>query len=31
MNPLIWIPGLVLLGLAILGLMFAFVCACDRV
>jgi hypothetical protein len=31
MNLLIWIPLLVLLGLATLGLMFAFVAACDKV
>lgn len=28
---LFWIPALVLLGLATLGLMFAFVIACDKV
>lgn len=27
----IWIPAMVLLGLATLGLMFAFVAACDKV
>jgi hypothetical protein len=27
----IWIPALILLGLATLGLMFAFVIACDKV
>lgn len=31
MNLVIWIPGLILLGLATLGLMFAFVIACDKV
>jgi hypothetical protein len=31
MNLAIWLPGLLLLGLAILGLMLAFVAACDRV
>lgn len=31
MNLFIWLPGLLLLGLAILGLMFAFVFACDKV
>ena len=31
MNLTIWIPGLILLGVATLGLMFAFVVACDRV
>jgi hypothetical protein len=31
MNLLIWIPALALLGLATLGLMFAFVVACDKV
>jgi hypothetical protein len=27
----IWIPALILLGLVTLGLMFAFVLACDKV
>jgi len=27
----LWIPALVFLGLATLGLMFAFVAACDKV
>jgi hypothetical protein len=27
----IWIPAMVLLGLATLGLLFAFVFACDKV
>jgi hypothetical protein len=31
MDLTLWIPALVLLGLAALGLMFAFVAACDRV
>src|SRR5262249_19227437 len=31
MNLMIWIPALFLLGLATLGLMFAFVAACERV
>lgn len=31
MNLLIWIPGLLILGLAILGLMFAFVSGCEKV
>lgn len=31
MDLTLWIPALVLLGLATLGLMFAFVIACDRV
>ena len=31
MNPEVWLPGLLLLGLAGMGLMFAFVAACDRV
>jgi hypothetical protein len=31
MNLTIWIPALVLLGLVTLGLMFAFVAACDKV
>lgn len=31
MNLTLWIPALVLLGLLTLGLMFAFVAACDRV
>jgi hypothetical protein len=26
-----WLPGLFLLGLATLGILFAFVYACDRV
>ena len=31
MNLVIWLPAVFLLGLATLGLMFAFVAACDRV
>jgi len=31
MNLTLWIPGLFLLGLAAMGLMFAFVAGCDRV
>jgi hypothetical protein len=31
MDLTIWIPALVLLGLGTLGLMFAFVVACDKV
>jgi hypothetical protein len=30
-NLAIWLPGLLLLGVAVLGLMFAFVAACDRI
>jgi hypothetical protein len=31
MNLILWLPLLFLLGLAGLGLMFAFVAACERV
>jgi hypothetical protein len=31
MDQSIWLPGLFLLGLACLGLMVAFVFACERV
>jgi hypothetical protein len=31
MNLMIWIPALMLLGLATLGLLFAFVTASDKV
>ena len=31
MNLVIWIPALILLGLLALGLMYAFVIACDKV
>jgi hypothetical protein len=31
MNLIVWIPALFLLGLAVMGLMFAFVTACERV
>ena len=27
----VWLPAMFLLGLAALGLMFAFIAACDRV
>jgi len=27
----IWLPAMLLLGLAVMGLMFAFVVACDKV
>ncbi len=27
----LWLPGMFLLGLAAMGLMFAFVAACDKV
>jgi hypothetical protein len=30
-NLAVWLPGLFLLGLATMGLLFAFVAACDRV
>jgi hypothetical protein len=30
-NLAIWLPALVGLGLAVMGLMFAFVFACDKV
>jgi hypothetical protein len=30
-EPTVWLPAMVLLGLAALGLMFAFVAACDKV
>jgi hypothetical protein len=30
-NLVIWLPGLFLLGIATLGVLFAFVVACDRV
>jgi hypothetical protein len=30
-DPYVWIPALVLLGLATLGLLFAFVVACEKV
>jgi len=31
MNLVIWLPALFLLGLVTLGLLFAFVAACERV
>jgi hypothetical protein len=31
MNLVIWIPAMILLGLAALALMFAFVFGCERV
>jgi hypothetical protein len=31
MELVIWLPALAILGLAVLGLMFAFVQACDKV
>jgi hypothetical protein len=31
MNLAVWLPALFLLGLATLGLLFAFIKACDRV
>jgi hypothetical protein len=31
MSLVVWIPGLVLLGLLTLGLMFAFVAVCNKV
>ena len=31
MNLYVWLPALLLLGLATIGLMFAFVYACDKV
>ncbi len=31
MNLTLWIPALFILGLVALGLMFAFVVACDKV
>ena len=31
MNLVIWIPGLIVLGLVTLGLMSAFVSACDKI
>jgi hypothetical protein len=31
MDLTIWLPSLFILGLACLGLMFAFVVACDKV
>lgn len=31
MNLVIWLPGLLLLGLAVLAALFAFVWVCERV
>jgi hypothetical protein len=31
MNLAIWLPAMLLLGLATMGLMFAFVVGCDKV
>jgi hypothetical protein len=31
MNLVVWIPAMVILGLATMGLMFAFVVGCDKV
>jgi hypothetical protein len=31
MNLYVWLPALLLLGLAAMGVMFAFVAACDKV
>jgi hypothetical protein len=31
MNLLIWLPGLFVLGLATMGLMFAFLAGCEKV
>lgn len=31
MDPMLWLPLLLLLGLAVAGLMFLFVEACDKV
>ena len=31
MNLAIWVPGLIVLGLVTLALMFAFIAACERV
>lgn len=31
MNLELWIPAMVILGLVTMGLMFAFVVACDKV
>jgi hypothetical protein len=31
MNLMIWIPAMLVLGLVTLGLMFAFLAACERV
>jgi hypothetical protein len=31
MESPLWLPGLFVLGLAVMGLLFAFVFACDKV
>jgi hypothetical protein len=31
MNLAVWLPALFVLGLATMGLIFAFVAACDRI
>jgi hypothetical protein len=31
LNLTVWLPGLFLLGLAVMGLLFAFVFACEKV
>ena len=31
LNLTIWLPGMFVLGLAVMGLMFAFVVACEKV
>ena len=31
MNSMIWIPAMILLGLATFALLFAFLAACERV
>jgi hypothetical protein len=31
LNLAVWLPGLFALGLAVLGLMFAFTAGCDKV
>lgn len=31
MNVVLWLPGLFVLGLATLGLIYAFIVACDHV
>jgi hypothetical protein len=31
MNPVLWLPALLLLGLATMGLLFAFAAGCEKV
>jgi len=31
MNLDLWVPGLLVLGLAIFGLLFAFIVACEKI